>query len=219
MKWTQEELERLYQQATEKANADENFRREILADTKAALEKLAGRELPDDFNLKAIENDSGYAATYIVPDFVQGELDIQELEPEALEQASGGISFFAILSGCASAVSFGPCAADACAAAGCAANACAAAVCGGAACAGDACAANAGGGGACAAAACGADGCGANVGCAAYATGADACGANTGCYTYSSGASACGANVGCAANAGGISACGANTGCAANIGG
>lgn len=219
MKWTQEELEQLYQQANEKANADEAFLKEILADPKSALEKMAGRELPDDFSLKTIENDTGYAATYIVPDFVQGELDLQELTPEALDQASGGISFLGVFSACAAAVSIGPCPADACAAAGCAANACAAAACGGAACAGDACAANAGGGGGCAAAACGADACGANVGCAAYATGADACGANTGCYTYSGGASACGANVGCAGNIGGISACGANAGCAGNIGG
>ena len=204
MKWTQEELEKLYQEVNAKAVADEAFRKEVMENPRQTLEKLAGRTLPDDFNLKMIENDSGYSATYIVPDFVQGELDVQELNPEKLEQVTGGISFALIVSVCALAAGVGPCGGDTCAGAACGGNVCGGAVCGGAACGGDVCGGNA----------CGGDACGANAGCSGYAAGADACGANTGCAGYTSGASACGANVGCAGNAVGTSTCSTNKGCA-----
>lgn len=85
MKWTQEELEQLYQQVNAKAAADEAFRKELAANPKEVLEKAAGRPLPDDFNLKIIESDSNASATYMAPDFVQGELD-----SEKLEQVTGG---------------------------------------------------------------------------------------------------------------------------------
>lgn len=220
MKWTQEELEQLYQQVNAKAAQDEAFRKEVLTNPKAALEKMAGRKLPDEFNLKIIENDSGFASTYIVPDFVQGELDVQELGSEALGQVSGGVSFFLIVTVCAAAVAVGPCPGDACGAAACGGN-----VCGGAACGADACGGNACGGAAsgvsagCGGAACGGDACAANIGCAGYSAGADVCGANVGCAAYASSASACGANKGCAANASGASACGSNRGCQKAAGG
>ena len=101
MKWTQEELEQLYQQVNAKAIENEEFRKELLADPKAILEREAGRKLPDDFNLKIVESDSGYAASYIVPDFVQGELDAQELGADALGKVSGGNTpIFVIVSVC-----------------------------------------------------------------------------------------------------------------------
>lgn len=79
MKWSQEELEQLYQQVNTKAAQDEAFHKALLADPKAVLEQVAGRQLPDDLNLKIVENDGDFAATYIVPDFVQGELAAEEL--------------------------------------------------------------------------------------------------------------------------------------------
>ena len=101
MKWTQEELEQLYQQVNAKAAADEAFRKEIMEKPRQTLEAFAGRPLPDDFNLKIVESDSGYAASYIVPDFVQGELDAQELGADALGKVSGGNTpIFVIVSVC-----------------------------------------------------------------------------------------------------------------------
>ena len=101
MKWSQEDLEQLYQQVNAKAIADEEFRKALLADPKAVLEQEAGQKLPDDLNLKIIENDNGFAATYIVPDFVCGELDAKELAPDDLSQVSGGqTSLFFIVNGC-----------------------------------------------------------------------------------------------------------------------
>ena len=43
MKWTQEELEQLYQQVNAKAIENEEVRKELLADPKAILEREAGR--------------------------------------------------------------------------------------------------------------------------------------------------------------------------------
>ena len=98
MKWTQDELEKLYQEVNAKAVADSAFREALMGDTKGTLEKIAGCKLPDDFNLKFIESDKGYAATYIVPDFVQGELNIQEMQDDDLSSVAGGISIALIVS-------------------------------------------------------------------------------------------------------------------------
>lgn len=182
--WTPEELEKLYKEANEKAIADPAFRQELLADPKATLEKMAGCALPDDPRLKAINADPNFMRNYSVPDFVQGELNFEELDMEEMGKVSAGISFFLLASVCAGAFAVGPCGADACGANACAANACAGNACGADACGGNACGANAGGGGACAGAACGADACGANAGCAAYASGTDVCGAYTDCAAY-----------------------------------
>ena len=219
MKWTQEELEQLYQQVNAKAAADEAFRKEIMEKPRQTLEAFAGRPLPDDFNLKMIESDSGYSATYIVPDFVQGELDVRKLSADKMEQVTGGVSFALIVSVCGLAAAVGPCGADACGGNACAAAACAANACGGDACAANACAANAGGAGGCGGNACGGDACGGNAGCGGYASGADACGANTGCAGYANHTSVCGAQVGCAGNVVlGDSYCGAYYGCAGYAG-
>ncbi|MBR2259850.1 MAG: hypothetical protein IJ899_21445 [Blautia sp.] len=71
-KWTKEELEELFQKANQKAKEDEEFRKEAKQDLKAALEKLAGRELPEGMQLEMVAS---------------GELD-----DEAAEKAAGGQS-------------------------------------------------------------------------------------------------------------------------------
>ncbi|MBR2259851.1 MAG: hypothetical protein IJ899_21450 [Blautia sp.] len=71
-KWTREELEELFQKANQKAKEDEEFRKEAKQDIKAALEKLAGRELPEGFQLEMIASGA--------------------LDDEAAEKAAGGQS-------------------------------------------------------------------------------------------------------------------------------
>ena len=132
MEWTQQELEELYQEVNKRAAADPAFLKEFQADPAAALEKIAGRPLPEGFRLKAIEADASYNAYYYVPEFTAGELNINQLQ--AVYGGAGGdqsapssscgaddpqsmISFFLIISACAAAVSIGPCSPDACGAA------------------------------------------------------------------------------------------------------
>ena len=62
MEWTQQELEELYQQTVKKASVDAAFREKLKQDSKAAMEELAGRELPDGFRLKFIEKDPSFDA-------------------------------------------------------------------------------------------------------------------------------------------------------------
>ncbi len=101
MFWTQEKINEIYMKVQRAAVTDEEFRTELLKDSSAAIEKLAGEELPKDFKVKVIENDPQYAATFVLPPMVSDELNDEELD-----QVAGGTCF---VDGCG---------ADACAADG-----------------------------------------------------------------------------------------------------
>ena len=117
--WTQQELEELMAKMTKKAMTDAEFRKEVLADANKALEKLAGKPLPEGSSLKCIEKDPNYRSTFVLPDLI----DEERLDDEALTSVAGGISVAAIVSFCAIAGGVGP---DAilCGSKGCAADAC-----------------------------------------------------------------------------------------------
>ena len=183
MAWSQEELENVYWEINRRISDDPSFLQEFQADPKAASEKVAGRELPDEFNLRLIEKDGGYVAAFVVPGFTQGEIDRTKLSPEQTEKVAAGISFFAIISFCLAAVAVGPCAVDGCGANACGGNACGGNACGVDACGGNACGGNAAGVGGCAGAACGGDAEGV-TGCAGYAATLAPCGENLGCKGY-----------------------------------
>lgn len=201
MDWTQKELEELYQKINQRALEDAEFRKELMADAHTAIEKVAGRKLPEGFRLETIETDLSYNRTFVAPDFAPGELDLQNLKTDAESLPKVGASFALIVSFCAAAVAVGPCPLD-----GCGANVCGGAVCGGAICAGDVC-----GGAVCAGAVCGGEGCG-GVGCgtagcggdgaAGAVCGGDACGAE-GCAGAVCGGNVCGAEGCKAATCGG----------------
>ena len=184
MEWTQEQLEKLYQEVNRRVAEDPAFREKLQADPKATVEEIAGKALPDGVLLKVIERDGGYAATFVVPDFLQEEIDRSQLSMEEAEKVVAGLSFFLIVSVCLAAVSVGPCAADVCGGNVCGGNVCGGNACAADACGGAACAANADGGGACAGNACNADACGGNAGCAGYVAGADPCHKFVGCKGY-----------------------------------
>lgn len=90
MEWSREEMERLYVEAQKKAATDEGFRKEILADATAALEKLAGKKLPEGMKLKAIENDPAYTATFVLPNMLSEEVSMEDLD-KAAGGAAGSI--------------------------------------------------------------------------------------------------------------------------------
>ena len=60
MEWTQQELEELYQATVKKATVDAEFREKLKQNARTAMEKLAGRELPEGFSLKFIEKDPSF---------------------------------------------------------------------------------------------------------------------------------------------------------------
>lgn len=101
MAWTREKMNEIYRKAQQAAVTDGEFRKELLRDASAAIAKLAGEELPEDINVKVIERDPQYAATFVLPPMASGELDDGDLPR--------GVKGFCALDGCA---------ADACAADG-----------------------------------------------------------------------------------------------------
>lgn len=110
MSWNQEEMNEVYLKVQKMATTDEEFRNELLKDSKAAIEKVSGKEMPDGFQVNVIENDPAYAATFVLPDFVGDEIEEGELD-----QVAGGISVLLIVSACAGAIGTDTCAGDACA--------------------------------------------------------------------------------------------------------
>ena len=134
--WTEKELEELLAEMTKKSMTDAEFRKEVLADATKALEKLAGKPLPEGSSLKCIERDQNYQTTLVLPDLV----DEEKLDEDSLQNVAGGISVALIVSVCGAACGVGPdigacglkaCPADACGAYAtgiedfCAAKACA----------------------------------------------------------------------------------------------
>ncbi len=127
--WTQQELEELLAEMTKKAMTDAEFRKEVLADATKALEKLAGRPLPEGASIKCIEKDPNYQSTFVLPDLI----DEERLEDVGLRQVAGGINYALIISFCAVAVGslldIGACGAKACVADMCMAEAAGAVAC------------------------------------------------------------------------------------------
>ena len=112
MEWTQEKLNELYLKVQKQAVVDEEYRKELLADPNAVIEKEIGEKLPEGFKINVIENDPAYAATFVLPDLVG-----DELEDDELDQVAGGfVSIIVVASACAAAISLNGCLADACAA-------------------------------------------------------------------------------------------------------
>lgn len=99
MSWTQEEMNEIYDRVRKLVLTDEEFREELVKDSKKAIEKLAGKELPDGFKVKVIENDPAYQATFVLPDFVGDEMD-----DAALDEVAGGLALVIGISACAAAV-------------------------------------------------------------------------------------------------------------------
>ena len=84
--WKQQEMEELIAKMTKKAMTDAAFRKEVLEDATSALEKLAGKPLPEGMTLKCVEKDPNFRNTLVLPDFV----DEEKLDEGALSNVAGG---------------------------------------------------------------------------------------------------------------------------------
>lgn len=123
MAWTQEKINETYLQVQKLAATDEEFRAELLKDPCMAIAKISDEALPENFNIKVIENDPAYAATFVLPPIVSGELIDSDLD-----QVAGGVC---LVAGKCGAVSCGIVAGDSCSSEACAAEGnCGAVACG-----------------------------------------------------------------------------------------
>ena len=81
----EEKVQEIYSEAMRAAVTDENFRAELLNDPGAAIERLTGAVLPENFKLKVIEEDPEYDMTVLLPPMLSDELSEEELD-----QVAGG---------------------------------------------------------------------------------------------------------------------------------
>jgi hypothetical protein len=104
MEWSQEEISEVYEKAVQKAATDEEFRKNLLADPKSAIENLTGKALPDDYTITVVENanpnysDPNYTATFVLPSSSAGELNLDDLDNVAggsnvCGAQAGGVNF------------------------------------------------------------------------------------------------------------------------------
>ena len=83
MAWTQEKINETYAKLQQLAATDEEFREELLKNTTAAIEKVAGEALPEGYKVKVIKNEPQYAATFVLPPMASEELEDGELDSVA----------------------------------------------------------------------------------------------------------------------------------------
>lgn len=86
MDWTEQEMNEVYLEVQKRAVTDQDYRDELLRDPNAAIESLTGKRLPQGFSVKVVENEPGYAATFVLPDLLA-----EEIEDDGLETVAGGL--------------------------------------------------------------------------------------------------------------------------------
>ena len=81
--WSQEEAQASLQVIVKRATTDAEFRQLFLSNPAAAVKEATGRELPEGFSLRVVEN-KGADLTVVLPDApVTSELSDAELEAVA----------------------------------------------------------------------------------------------------------------------------------------
>lgn len=80
MAWSQERIKEIYNKAQKLAATDAQFRKDLLQNANAAIEKLAGESLPNGYSINVIESNPNYSATFVLPATVSGELHDDDLE-------------------------------------------------------------------------------------------------------------------------------------------
>lgn len=91
MSWTKEKMDEVYAQIQKKAIADADYRKALLADPNAVIEKESGISLPDGFKVNIVEADPAYQATYVLPPAMDGDLSEDDLDKVAGGSCAGDI--------------------------------------------------------------------------------------------------------------------------------
>ena len=78
--WTKEEMEATYKQVMEKARTDASYRAKLLEDPRKAISELSGKEIPESYKIRIIEQDPAYDATFFLPAMVGDEFSADDLD-------------------------------------------------------------------------------------------------------------------------------------------
>ena len=74
-----------------RASVDRRFRKGLLTDPRATIEKTYGQPLPPNLRLKFVTKDPDCDAMFVLPDLVTGEAEGEaELARDNLDRVSGG---------------------------------------------------------------------------------------------------------------------------------
>ena len=84
LKWKEKEAKLIA-----KALEDDEFRKSLLDEPRAALEKIGGKPLPEGFNVRVMEEEAN-TLTIVLPQKPAAAGEEEELSDEALEKVSGG---------------------------------------------------------------------------------------------------------------------------------
>ncbi|MFA5879056.1 MAG: hypothetical protein WC860_02670 [Candidatus Margulisiibacteriota bacterium] len=79
MSWNYEEIQDTFSQIRKKVVTDKEFRELFIKDPSAAILKLTGKQVPDDFNIKVIESDPNYHMTFVLPEMVSEKISVDDL--------------------------------------------------------------------------------------------------------------------------------------------
>ncbi len=83
---TTQEAEQAIAQIVKRAQTDSKFRQLCLSDPNAAAHEATGKDLPDGFTLRFVEN-QGADLTVVLPDMIDANAELSDAE---LEQVAGG---------------------------------------------------------------------------------------------------------------------------------
>jgi hypothetical protein len=83
MKWTNELIEKVSAQVTEKAAKDPEFAEKLLADSKQAIEEATGYVLPDGYEIKVVKENGILRAV--------NSAAVDVLSDEELGEVAGGV--------------------------------------------------------------------------------------------------------------------------------
>jgi hypothetical protein len=84
--WTLNEAQEIMEKASKRAATDPKFRSKLLSDPNAAVQEFAGKPIPPNIKVRALER-QGYDVTLLLPDPVSKEGELSDVE---LEQVAGG---------------------------------------------------------------------------------------------------------------------------------
>ena len=85
--WTKEEMESAYRQVMAKARTDAAYRAKLIEDPRKAISEVGGKEIPESYKIRIIEQDPAYDATFFLPAMVDDEFSADDLD-----EISGGSS-------------------------------------------------------------------------------------------------------------------------------
>ncbi|MCK9224623.1 MAG: NHLP leader peptide family RiPP precursor [Candidatus Muirbacterium halophilum] len=80
MNWTEKEVKATIEKIQVKASTDKKFREKVLSNPEQAIKEISGKDIPEGFKIKIIENAKGIDQTFVLPDFIGEELTDQDLD-------------------------------------------------------------------------------------------------------------------------------------------